>query len=191
MPSVLDRLTGGDLRSIGAADAVALEAREDRRTFDALVGGLGDKDKLVRMRSADALEKASRFQPAWLARHAQALLAATTCPQLEVRWHVAQMIPRLRWQPAHFHQVTNWLVACLDDDSLIVRTSAMTALAELAEGDAALSSRVAKLLVQSLVSPAASVRSRARKLLQEHPRLRSASGCDPTGRTKKGRRACH
>lgn len=171
MPSLLTRLKGGDRRSIGAAEALASAACKSRRVFDLLVGGLGDADPLIRMRSADALEKSSVVRPEWLTAHRSALLAAIHCPQPEVRWHVAQMAPRLRWPPRQRMHVLAWLTDCLDDESIIVRTSALTALAEFAVSDPALRRKVRKLLARAQASPFSSLRARARQLLRRFPAL--------------------
>lgn len=171
MPSLLNRLKGGDRRSTGAADAVAAAACKNRRVFDTLVGGLYDADPLIRMRSADALEKSSAIRPEWLAAHKRALLAAMHCPQTEVRWHVAQMAPRLRWPPQQHAHVIAWLTECLDDESMIVRTSALTALAKIALSNRALKGKVRKLLISAQASTAPSMRARARRLLRQFPAL--------------------
>lgn len=171
MPSVLHQLKGGDRRSIGAANAAAAKARKSRRVFDELVEGLRDEDPLVRMRTADALEKASVFHPDWLSAHKAALLAAMLSNQPEVRWHVAQMAPRLDWPPRQRARVIAWLTECMEHDSHIVRSSALTALAEMAADDSALQNKVRKLLARAQTSPAASMRARARRLLHKFPTL--------------------
>jgi hypothetical protein len=53
------------------------------------------------MRSAGAVEKVSSQRPEWLAPHKRVLLdiAARTGEQ-ELRWHLAQMLPRLPLTPA-------------------------------------------------------------------------------------------
>lgn len=180
MHSTLDRLKGGDRRSIGAANAVADLARKDRRTFDNLAAGLDHENPLVRMRSADALEKASAVHPDWLSAHKRTLLTAMRCEQPEVRWHIAQMAPRLRWRPQQRTRVVSWLVGCLEDESLIVRASALTALAEMTAGDTALKGKLRRLLVQTLASPIPSMRARARKLFGQFPALRVAKGHSAT-----------
>jgi hypothetical protein len=181
MHKIHDRLKGGDRRSIGAANAVADLARKNRRTFDNLVEGLGDEDPLVRMRSADALEKASAVHPDWLSAHKRALLAAMRCPQPEVRWHLAQMAPRLRWRSRHRSRVINWLARCLSDESLIVRASALEALAEIAASDPNLRARARSWISNALASTHPSMRARARKLLGQYPALRAqAHNASPT-----------
>lgn len=70
-------------------------------TIDALLGLMRDTDPLVRMRAADALEKASREDPEILMPHKHSLLSEIAeDPQQEVRWHLLQMLPRLRLTPS-------------------------------------------------------------------------------------------
>ena len=63
MRNVLERLRGGDLRSTGVANDVALEAIEDPSLVPILFKGMTAEEPVVRMRCADALEKATREHP--------------------------------------------------------------------------------------------------------------------------------
>ena len=74
MREVTNLLRGGDRRSIGRSNEAARMAITDKRAFDALARGMSDVDALVRMRSADALEKASRARPDWLQPHKVSLI---------------------------------------------------------------------------------------------------------------------
>lgn len=170
-----DQLKGGDRRSIGAADAVALKAQESRRAFDQLVEGLCHEDPLVRMRCADALEKASALRPQRLVGHEAALLAAAHSDQAEVRWHVAQMAPRVQWPPRQRARIVAWLTECLRQKSNILRTTALTALVEMAANDPELRAKSRTLLKQALASRSPSMRARARRLLRQFPTLGSGA----------------
>ena len=63
MMKILSRLRGADRRSIGNVDEVidAVQKRPD--LFKDLVNGLFDRDPVVRMRAADAMEKLSSKNP--------------------------------------------------------------------------------------------------------------------------------
>jgi hypothetical protein len=53
-------------------------------------------DPLIRMRSADAIEKFTLKHPEYLWPYIEKLIKQIAkCEQQEVRWHVAQMDPRL------------------------------------------------------------------------------------------------
>src|SRR5687768_3448558 len=89
-------LSGGDRRSPGRAGEVAIEAVGDPAIVPVLVELMGSRDKLIAMRASDALEKASEERPELLAPYAQQLLdLAGVTKQQEVRWHLAQLLPRL------------------------------------------------------------------------------------------------
>ena len=55
-------LRGGDLRSIGRVDEVVEFVGDDPGRFSELMTGLTDAHPVVRMRSADAVEKVTRHR---------------------------------------------------------------------------------------------------------------------------------
>ena len=95
--SILKLLEGEDRRSIGRADRAAAMVAQDAELFPELIAGLWSGDALVRMRAADAAEKATRGNREVLQPYKRELLElmAETGEQ-ELRWHLAAMIPRLR-----------------------------------------------------------------------------------------------
>lgn len=160
-------LGGGDLRSIGRANAVARYVLRHPSSMGELARALGHRDPVVRARAADALEKVSAREPGWLAPLKATVLRAMTSEQREVRWHVAQMLPRLALSAAQQESAVAWLRQRLDDDSRIVRACALTALSELATNDVSLRAGVTPMLERATRSPVASTRARAKKLLRE------------------------
>ena len=90
-------------------------------------------DPGVRMRASDAVEKISRTQPDYLQSHKTFLLKQVAeSDQQEVRWHLAQIIPRLELSPEDRTGAAEELFAFLDDPSKIVQTNARQALVDLA-----------------------------------------------------------
>jgi hypothetical protein len=83
----------------------------------------------------------------------------------KVRWHVAQMLPRLPLSSNERGIAFSILLGCLDDESRIVKTFSMQALAELAEVDASLRARVLALLEDLSKTGNPAMRTRGRKLL--------------------------
>ena len=133
MHPILQKLTGGDRRSIGRANEVADEIVADSTLFAVVLEGLLFEDPIVRMRAADAIEKASIKRPELLQPHKSTLLnEVAAIGQQEVRWHLSLMLPRLRLDAAELNQVLAILDDHLRDRSAIVRVNAMQALAELA-----------------------------------------------------------
>jgi HEAT repeat protein len=175
--SILQNLAGGDRRSTGRSDEVAAQARANPSLLPALVDGMCSTDPLIRMRAADALEKATADCPERLQPFAGAILeVASTTGQQEVRWHAAQLLPRIAWNPAEYAQVIRVLESYLQDRSRIVVTFSLQALADFSRTDPLLRKQVVPLLDQMLNSPAAAVRSRAARLLRD---LNPTQGLDP------------
>ena len=131
-----------------------------------LIAALKHEDAAVRMRAADVAEKISVQHPEWFQAYAGRLLAlAETTEQQEIRWHMAQMFPRLKLAPPRRRRAVAALFKYLDDRSRIVQVSAITALVDLSLEEPALRRRVTPLVLRAARSEAPSVRARAKKLL--------------------------
>jgi HEAT repeat protein len=168
-------LAGGDRRSLGRVPEVVATVQASPALLDELVAAIGDADAVVRMRAADALEKVTAAHPEWLAPYAAQLLGPLAAiPQQEVRWHVAQLLPRLLLDDAQRQVATAILFGYLEDRSAIVRTCALDALARLAEGDPALQVRVTALLEAALRDGTPAERSRAQRVRAELARRTEA-----------------
>src|SRR5690242_8914656 len=130
---ILRKLGGGDRRSIGKSAEAVRDIARTPTLFADLFAGLFDADPVVRMRAADAVEKSTRQHPDLLQPWKRALLdQISISPDKEVRWHVAQIMPRLNLTPVEREQAVKILTGYLADKSSIVRTFSMQALADLA-----------------------------------------------------------
>jgi len=166
--NVLKKLSGGDRRSIGRSNEVAELVLKQPRLFGELIQGLCATDPLVRMRAADAAEKVSRQQPDLLRpfkRELMHLLQETS--EQELRWHLAQMVPRLPLTSKERLRTTAVFRRYLEDRSSIVKTCAMQALADTAAKDESLLSETKALLQDAMRSGTAAMRARGRKLLAQ------------------------
>lgn len=166
MNDILNKLEEGDLRSIGNVPEIVDMALDNPKMFDFVVKGMVHADAGVRMRASDAVEKITRIKPEFLKPYKEYLLKEVILQtQQEVRWHLAQVIPRLELNDLERTQAVEELFTFLDDPSKIVQTNALQALVDLAWENDRLFSRV-KIAVENLVetgSPA--VKNRADKLL--------------------------
>jgi hypothetical protein len=163
---LLRRLAGGDRRSTGGSDEVARDISHAPDLFAIAVDGMTVNDPVVRMRAADAVEKASRMRPELLHPHKRTILTSVAAvEQSEVRWHLAQLIPRLRLASDERKQAIALLWRCLECRSKIVQVNAMQALADLAVQDDKLMRSVIQRLRSLAVDGSPAVRSRARNLL--------------------------
>lgn len=174
-PSILRKLDGDDRRSIGRSNQIASEVIENPQLFNELFDGmLEENSAVVRLRAADAVEKITRQRPEYLRRHKRRLivqLARTNQPG--VRWHIAQMLPRLNLTRKDLPRVLDILQAYLNDPSRIVATSAMQALADLTKRfPHLLPSVLPELRVRTAVGTAA-MKARGRKLLAELEKMNS------------------
>jgi hypothetical protein len=165
---ILSILSGGDRRSVGRADD-ALEALGcDPSLLEVLFAGMLGDDPVIAMRSADVAEKFSTAHPNCLQPYKQILLEQVApLRQQEIRWHAAQMIPRLTLSPGELDQAIETIQTYLQDPSGIVRTFAMQALVDLAKDDELLLGRVRPLLERCTRNGTPAMRNRGKKLLKQ------------------------
>ena len=172
MADILDRLRGGDRRSTGRADAVAEEIVANPELFEIVFNGLYHDDPVVRMRSADAVEKASKKRPELLAGYSLNIISILkSVDQQEVCWHMAQLSPRLDLSKSEEKQILELLKRLLSHKSKIVRVSAMDALASFAEKDKTIVDEVKEIIKTQMEGGVPSILSRGRKLLQRLERI--------------------
>jgi hypothetical protein len=146
---------------------VQLVLKQPRR-FAELIECLWHENPVVRMRAADAAEKVSAQKPRVLDRYKAELLGLLAeAEQIELRWHLAAMVPRLRLNAPERQRAARALQRYLDDRSSIVKTFALQGLADLARIDAALRPKVKQLFEDAIHSGTPAMKARARKLLGE------------------------
>ena len=166
MTDVLSKLAGADRRSIGKSAEVVADVLADPGLFGVLFEGMLDQDPVIRMRAADAIEKVTVSHPEYLAPYKTRLVhEVAQIDQQEVRWHVCQLVSRLKLTHAERRTVSVILTGYLDDESRIVKTFAMQALADLAEQDDGLRAPVIRQIEELTRSGSPAMQSRGRKLL--------------------------
>jgi hypothetical protein len=165
MSDILKQLTGGDRRSIGRVDEVVKEVLADPSLFEAVLVGMLHDDPLIRMRCADAVEKITVSHPEYLGPYKTRLIQVARIDQQEVRWHVAQLFSRLGLTPKERRVVVAILSDYLKDESKIVKTFSMQALADIAEQDADLREPIIHQLQELTRTGSPAMQSRGRKLL--------------------------
>ena len=176
------KLSGGTRTSLGRTDAVVAEVLAAPQKFPALLVCLAQaddedadasaNDAILLMRASDAIEKISRQRTEWLAPHKLDFLGlAGASDQIEVRWHMAQILPRLPLTPRERIVAIDILFDYLKDRSSIVKTHAMQALADFAAKDSKLKGKILPLLDELTEIGTAAMRARGRKLLAHLNRL--------------------
>ena len=117
------------------------------------------------MRAADAFEKASTQHPEYLQPLKTRLLhGAARNEQQEVRWHLAQILPRLNLSAKEREMAVSILTTYFDDRNKIVKAFSMQALADLAATDPSLYPRVTAPVEELTKTGSPAMQSRCRKL---------------------------
>lgn len=155
-----------DRRSIGRVVEVVAEVLANGSLFPDLLAAMTDAEPVVQMRAADAVEKITRTRPDLLEPHAEALLTtAASTAQKEVRWHAAQLLSRVPLNGDQQARAVAVLFEYLSDESSIVKTCALQALADLSQSDSELQRRVLPLIEELTATGTPAMRARGRKLL--------------------------
>ena len=110
MQAIIDKLRGGDRRSIGRATEVVREIEDNPALFKAVFTGLFDDEPVVRMRSADVIEKVTQGGPELLKGYTSKVISIlATAEQQEICWHMAQIAPRLQCNTAQEDEIVELL----------------------------------------------------------------------------------
>ena len=173
MADILSKLRGGDRRSVGNVKVVIAAVAKKPDLFSELVNGLFDSDPVVRMR-ANEPRSLRPFK-------ARLVGLAQQTRQQELRWHLAQMIPRLELTPQESKTVISIFFDYLTDDSKIVVTFAMQALSDLAIKNTAVLPSVLKAIEELIQTGSPAIQARGNKLLPKLKKLgQDRYGASPT-----------
>jgi len=129
MNTILDWLSGGDLRSDGAADQAAEAVLQHPALIGDLVAGLDNSDAVIRGRTADALEKITRSRPdltIWHLPLLLSLLKKDTVPM--VRMHLAMMLGHFAEYPEYVDTIIPALLQALDETRVFTKSWAIVSL---------------------------------------------------------------
>lgn len=169
MPNILNKLTGGNLRSIGKSDEVVSDLFQAPNLFPEVFEGLFHNNPLIRMRAADVLEKVSQKHPEYLLPFKKRLIhEASLIDQQEVRWHVALLFSYLKLEDDEVKLVMDHLSSWLDTaKSQIVKVNSLQAMADIAEKHESYREFVMKKLQEVVETGSPAVKSRGKKLIAE------------------------
>lgn len=172
MQEIIQKLKGGDQRSIGRSEEIVQDVLDNPNLFGELIHAILIDDPVVRMRAADAVEKITTTNQGYLQPYKDLILdRIAEIEQQEVRWHIAQILPRLEMNKEETERAIEILKGFLRDDSRIVRTFTMDSLAHFAEKDPSLETWVISLIEEMVEDGSPAMKSRGKKLLT---RLRSS-----------------
>ena len=167
MTKLIGKLKGGDLRSIGRADEVVSDIQQNKSLFTEVFRGFYHDDPIVRMRSADVVEKITRTNPEFLSGFEKTIIKELSqIEQQEVCWHVALLLPRLSYTRKQEDEIIEILKRYLSHKSKIVNVNAMEALAMLAIKNHALKQYVTNTIKSKVATGSPAIQARGRKLLK-------------------------
>ena len=166
--SILELLAGGDRRSIGRSDEVVQLVLQQPGKFAELFQGFYIDDPVIRMRTADAIEKITAVNPQLLFPYKQAILdMVDQISQIEVQWHLTQIIPRLPLDQKEIGKSYSSIEKYLESSSAIVRAFSLQCLFDLSKKDPGYINVTKKHLETELQNPSKAIQSRCRNLLKE------------------------
>ena len=159
-------LSVGDLRTAGKSEEVVKMVLKNPKYFGEVVDAIQVESPATRMRASDAAEKITRECPELLKPYKkQFLQVIVNINQKEVRWHLAQILPRLNLTKNERKNIFDLMLVYLEDDSRIVKTFAMQALTDLALQDNSYVGKVRGLVEDLVKNGSPSMKSRGKKLL--------------------------
>lgn len=169
MSKILEKLKGGDLRSIGESKQVVKDILKNPKLFKEVFEGMLNEDSLIRMRSADVIEKVSSQHPEYLQPFKNRLINEVSgVNQQEVRWHLAQMFSYLKLNKEERERIAKMLLSWTDSEkSNIVKAFSMLTLANFAEQDEKLKAILIKKFEAMMKTGSPAIVSKGRKLLKQ------------------------
>jgi len=159
-------LLGKDLRSLSKTNDV-VQLVDDQGTFDALFSLLWHHERPLVMRAADAIEKITIRRSEFLSPHkAQLLSLLKSGVNKELKWHVAQLLPRLNLDNHEVNEVWTtlnyWLLN--PNESKIVRVNSLQGLHDLSRRFPVLKTEFEQIIHRVEREPIPSLQARIRKL---------------------------
>lgn len=159
-------LLGKDRRTIGKADNVA-HLITDQSSYDELFALLFHHERTLVMRAADAVEKVTRKHKEFLVPHKDQILSLMkSAIHMELKWHIAQLAPRLPLDADELHEVWSILSywAQNPNESKIVRVNSLQGLFDMSSNNSAFEMSLIKILDIVEHEPIPSLRARIKKL---------------------------
>ena len=167
MNTILDRLSGGDLRSDGAADQAAEAVLQHPALIGDLVTGLDSPEAVIRGRTADALEKIARSRPDLTIGHLPLLLSLLkedTVPM--VRMHLAMMLGHFTEYSEYVDTIIPALLQALDETRVFTKSWAIVSLCIYARNYPRYWEEIAKKIAELSTNPSKAIQTKVRYAME-------------------------
>ena len=133
---ILKKLEGGDPRAMGQVYLVAEEFEANPALLDEIFKGAASPNPLVKMRSAQVINRVAAQRPDYLEPYNHRLIEVLSKGrERQYRRNLIMLLPRLKLTEPEKVKVSEILGGFLSDKNVTVVISAMEALVELAGDD--------------------------------------------------------
>lgn len=153
MNEILEKLSGGDLRSEGRSEEVAKEIIANPQLLNDLIQGLNSENKVIRGRVCMTMEIISRNNSELLKEvisQVIELAAKDTVPQ--VRWHIAEILGNVPINDNVIDRIVQILLEYLEDKSKIVKYCSVQTLGIIGDRSSLRDEIIAKIREQKEVN---------------------------------------
>jgi uncharacterized protein with von Willebrand factor type A (vWA) domain len=159
-------LLGKDLRTI-RQNSIVVHSVQDQQTFDELFRLVFHHERPLVMRAVDAVEKITSRHPEFLIPHKLQLLSVLkSADHKELKWHIAQLVPRIDLTHEELSDVWHTLAfwALNKNESKIVRVNALQGLFDLSKEKPDLKAEFNRIISAIEHEMIPSIQARIRKL---------------------------
>jgi hypothetical protein len=162
-------LLGKDLRTI-RQNSMVVQSIHDQETFDELFGLVFHHERPLVLRAVDAVEKVTSKHPEFLRPHKVQLLSILkSADHKELKWHVAQLIPRVPLSGNEtekvWHTLSYWVLN--RNESKIVRVNSLQGLFDLVKINSGLKPDLENIIAAIEHEMIPSLQARIKKITKE------------------------
>jgi hypothetical protein len=159
-------LLGRDLQRV-RQNSIVVRSVHDQQTFDELFSLVFHHERPLVMRAVDAVEKVTSKHPEFLIPHkAQLLNVLKSADHTELKWHIAQLIPRVGLTEEEvktvWHTLAYW--AQNKNESKIVRVNALQGLYDLSKTNPEMKAELNNIIAGVAHEMIPSLQARIRKI---------------------------
>lgn len=165
--SIVKQLVKGDKRSLTGVTKAIHMISKNPDLIGELLSAVSLETEAYNMRALDTIEKATRDNPVLLKPYKNIFIKKLIQQkQKKIRWHVAQIIPRLKLTNTEQQRIITILINdYLNDSSSIVKVNSLQALADLAISNKKLGTEIKTIVKKASKSKTPALAARAKKLL--------------------------
>ena len=166
MKEFIQYLDGNDLRSIGKNNKI-LKLINSQKDFDELFEYLYSKNRAIKMKTIDIIEKITVKDNTYLKKHKSKVLALIIDNEnIEFKWHLAQLLPRLEYNEDEIEFIWGILKQWVMNikESKIVRVNSLQSLFDLRKNNSKFEVEFKEIIQKLEKENVSSINARIKKL---------------------------